>query len=432
MAQVAGKHVSPGDHVVLGLSGGLDSVVLLHLLRELSSRQGFILSCLHVNHSISPNASLWVKFCEDLCKKLEVPLSVENVDISPHLSSGIEAAARIARYAAFGNMKAHCIALAQHRDDQAETVLLQLFRGAGPKGLAAMGEATPFRDKFILRPLLGVARRTLEAFAQEKNLEWVRDESNADIRFDRNFVRHNLIPVIEQRFPSCRETISRAAGHFSEAAGLLDELAAIDASGAVIGGRLSVARLQGLSEARAKNLLRHYLCVNNIRMPGAERLGEMLKQFSSARQDAHISIRHEGFDFRCFRGFVHIVKPLPIAAGFFREWHGEPRMHIAELGGDLVFETGTGGINAQKLTEPVTIRVREGGERFRPYSDRPVRRLKNLFQENGIPPWQRDSLPLLYCGEHLIWVSGIGLDPEYRADKGLVPRWEICDIDGKA
>lgn len=424
VASFAGRTFSPGDRVVLGLSGGLDSVVLLHLLREPALRLGFDLSCLHVNHGISPNAALWAKFCSGLCERLGVSMKIEEVDISPHLSLGLEAAARHARYAAFGKMEADYIVLAQHRDDQAETVLLQLFRGAGLKGLSAMGEATPFGSTCIVRPLLGVARKTLEAYAQARALEWVCDESNADTRFDRNFVRHDLIPVMAQRFPACRETLSRVSGHFSEAAMLLEELAAIDGLGAMAGGRLEIARLQGLSEARARNLLRHFLAANAVRMPSLGRLREMLKQFCGGKPDARISIRHDGFDFRCFQGFVHIVKPVASPTGLNQAWSGEARMRIAELGGEIVFEAGAGGIDPESLVEPVTVRVRMGGERFRPHSGRPGRSLKNLFQENGIPPWQRDSIPLLYCGERLIWVPGIGLDPAYQAGTGLVPRWE--------
>src|SRR5487761_2619916 len=160
VARIAGRRFSRGERVVLGLSGGLDSVVLLHVLRGISPGLGFALSCVHVNHRISPNASGWAKFCSDLCSKWDVPLKIKQVDVSPHLPSGLEAAARIARYAVFDSMDAEHIVLAQHQDDQAETVLLQLFRGAGLKGLAAMGESAPFGRKFIVRPLLGVPRRT--------------------------------------------------------------------------------------------------------------------------------------------------------------------------------------------------------------------------------------------------------------------------------
>ncbi len=418
------RTVSPGDRLVLGLSGGLDSVALLHILKRISPVANSSLSCLHVNHKISPNASVWARFCSDLCEKWHVPLKVVEVDISPHLSLGMEAAARIARYAAFEKVAAEHVVLAQHQDDQAETLLLQLFRGAGPKGLAAMGEATRIENRTVLRPLLGISRKTLEAYARENQLEWISDESNSDQRFDRNFVRHSLFPLIGERFPGFRETLARSSQHFAEAALLLDELAAIDAAGAIIGKTLKASRLQELSKERAKNLLRHYLAENDVRMPSARRLEEMLRQLSAARRDAAISIAHDGLEIKCYRGLICIVEPLSSCSGLCRVWHGESRVSVPELGGELLFEEGGDGLDPAKLVEPVTVRVREGGERFRPAQNRPEKSLKSLFQECGIPPWQRNRLPLLYCGQRLVWVPGIGLDPRYRAQKGWVPRWE--------
>ncbi len=418
------RAVSSGERLVLGLSGGLDSVVLLHVLKRISPAVGSSLSCLHVNHKISPNASVWAKFCSDLCERWHIPLEIVEIDISLHLSSGIEAAARIARYAAFEKVAAEHIVLAQHQDDQAETLLLQLFRGAGLKGASAMGEATRLKGRTVLRPLLGISRQALEAYAQQNRLEWISDESNLDQRFDRNFVRHSLFPLIGERFPAFRETLARSSHHFSEAALLLDELAAIDAMGAIIGKTLKASRLRELSKERAKNLLRHYLAENDIRMPSGRRLDEMLKQLSVTRQDAAMSIAHDGFEIKCYRGLICIVEPLPPCSGLCRVWHGESRMPVPELGGELIFEEGGDGLDPSRLIEPVTVRVREGGERFRPAQNRPEKSLKNLFQEYGIPPWQRSRLPLLYCGERLVWVPGMGFDPQYRAQKGWIPRWE--------
>ncbi len=431
----AKRTFSRGNRVALGLSGGLDSIVLLHILKEIEASAGFSLSCIHVNHKISKNSGSWAKFCEDKCSILDVPLRIEEVDIAPHLSCGLEAAARTARYSVFDRQDVDYVVLAQHQDDQAETVLLQLFRGAGLNGLAAMGESMTFGKKKLVRPLLSVPRKALEAYALDKNLEWIEDESNADIRHDRNFVRHRLLPVIEARFPSFRETIFRSAGNIAEAMTLLDELAEIDASNAINEGRLDASRLIELPRSRAKNLLRHYLFYNGMRMPSSERLDEMLKQLTG--KGALVSISHDGFEIRRYRGFVHAAKPIPVSPGLRKIWGGESRMAIPELGGLIVFETGEAGLDPERLSEPMTVRVREGGERFRIHGKRPSRLLKNLFQEKGIPPWLRNSLPLLYCGERLVWVPGVGIDPEYRAGpgkNGLNPRWQpqFSDIGRKA
>ncbi|HQT25260.1 MAG TPA: tRNA lysidine(34) synthetase TilS [Burkholderiales bacterium] len=411
-----------GSRVVLGLSGGLDSIVLLHVLKGLESPLGFSLSCVHVNHKISENAGIWAKFCEDQCRILDVPIVIEEVDISPHLSSGIEAAARTARYAVFEKLDADRIVLAHHRDDQAETVLLQLFRGAGLDGLAAMGESVPFGKKTVLRPFLSLSRREIEAYARERGLEWIEDESNANPGYDRNFVRHMLFPVIEARFPAFRETVSRSARHFAESSRLLEELAEIDGSDAIRDGRLDVSSLSRLSPSRARNLLRHYLALEGMRMPSSRRLEEMLRQFASKGA----CVAHDGREIRCYRGFVHVVDAFPVSRDFRNNWEGESRMDIPELGGILRFENGENGLDPGKLFD-VNVRGRQGGEHLRTHAHRPTKRLKHLFQEKGIPPWQRDRMPLLYCGDHLVWVPGLGMDPDYRSDpgkSGLVPSWE--------
>lgn len=433
---VARRHLIPGERVVLGLSGGLDSVVLLHVFKKLASTLGVELSCLHVNHGISLNAQSWADFCTALCSKWGIPLTVERVDISDHADQGIEAAARIARYAAFEKQDAQWILLAQHQDDQAETLLLQLLRGAGIKGLAAMGEVGHFHGKKKLRPLLSVARKELEAYAHENGLEWVDDESNLDQRYDRNYVRHGLFPLIEARYPAFKRTLSRSSGLLAEASGLLSELAQIDAMGAVEGNALHASRLAELSEPRAKNLLRHFLEAHGVRMPSERRLCEMLRQLVSARCDASVSIRHDGFEIRLYRGRVHVVEHRPVA-DFCRPWHGEPRLDLPELDGAVFFEEAAVGIDPAKLAHPFTLRARHGGERFRPAINRPEKSLKHLFQECGIPPWQRYRIPLLYCGDKLIWVPGIGVDPEFKGKNGLLPRWapnslQTCDIAEKA
>ena len=434
--QVARRHLIPGERVVLGLSGGLDSVVLLHVFKKLASTLGVELSCLHVNHGISPNAQLWAEFCSALCTKWGVPLAVERVDISVHADQGVEAAARIARRAAFEKQDAQWILLAQHQDDQAETLLLQLFRGAGIKGLASMGEVGHLHDRKLLRPFLSVARKELEAYAKENGLEWVDDESNLDQRYDRNFVRHGLSPLIEQRYPAFKRTLSRSCDHLAEASSLLADLAQIDSMGAVEGNALSASRLAELSEARAKNLLRHFLDGCGVRMPSERRLREMLKQLLGARRDASVAIGHDGFEIRLYKGMVRVVEPHPLA-NFCRHWHGERRLDLPELGGAILFEEAEEGIDPARLAYPLTIRARAGGERFRPGKNRPEKTLKHLFQECSIPPWQRYRIPLLYCGDRLIWVPGIGMDPAFGVENGFLPRWEpnspqICDIAEKA
>lgn len=434
--EAARRHLLSGERIVLGLSGGIDSVVLLSVFRKIAPILGVRLSCLHVNHGISPNAAKWAEFCSDLCLKWDVPLSIVRVDISPHLDQGIEAAARFARHAEFERRDERWILLAQHQDDQAETMLLQLFRGAGIKGLAAMGEVGHLPGKKLLRPLLAVQRREIEAYAKNKGLEWIDDESNLDQRYDRNYIRHCLSPLIEARYPAFKKTLSRSSRLFAESSDLLSELAQIDAVGAMDRMALNASRLAELPGPRAKNLLRYFLETCGLRMPSERRLLEMLKQLRNARRDASVSIRHDGCEIRSYRGTIHVVEPNP-EGHFCRPWNGESSLFLHELGGTLFFEEAEGGIDPGRLSFPMTVRARGGGEKFRPGKNRPEKTLKHLFQEGGIPPWQRSRIPLLYCGDRIIWVHGIGTDPDFLGKKGFMPRWEpnspqTCDIAGKA
>ena len=291
VADALSSIVPRGSSLLLGLSGGVDSIVLLHLLVQLFPRFSWRLSALHVHHDISPNADSWADFCTELCAKYTIPLLVERVDIAPLRAMGIEAAARQLRHAALARQKVDFIALAHHRDDQAETLLLQLLRGAGVRGTSSMPIFKPHRvAPSLLRPLLDIDRAELMAYASHHELRWVEDGSNEDVSYPRNFLRHRVLPVLEQRFPAYRTTLARSARHFAEAAGLLDELAAQDASSAMSGDRLSVAALRQLNSARGKNLLRYFLAARGAPIPDSTRLAEMLRQLCEAgegRADTH-------------------------------------------------------------------------------------------------------------------------------------------------
>ena len=438
--------VRPSDRLLAGLSGGVDSVVLLDSLQRVARRLRFRLSALHVNHQLSPRARRWEAFCRRLCRARGVPF--QSVKVTVRRGNSLEAAARAARYAVFARQDCDYVVLAHHRDDQVETLLLQLLRGAGVKGLAAMPllrreegrgsrvEGTTLATRHspldtwhstpdtrhstpaILRPLLDVTRDEILEYAKARKLTWVEDESNADITFQRNFLRHEVLPVIARRFPAYRVTLARAAGHLAEAARVLDELGASDAAGHLEDGTLSVAALRRLPPARARNLLRYLLARHGVPMPNTERLDEALRQALTAKQDARVRIGLGGFELRRFENRLQVVgdrKELP--AGYTRRWRGEKEIALPELGGVLAMTRARGaGISLVRLRgHPVTIRVRRGGERLQPDCRRPRRSLKNLLQEAHIPPWQRGRLPLLFCGDELVWVAGVGVHCRYQA-----------------
>lgn len=425
-------HIKQGDHLTIALSGGIDSVVLLHVLAALSKQLPFTLSAVHVNHGISNNATLWSKFCCNLCQTYGISIYVAYLKIKKETGVSLEAIAREERYRIFRLMQADYVVLAQHLDDQAETLLLQLFRGAGIKGLSAM----PFVKKQIsdnapqiLRPMLEISRSKIETYAQQNKLNWINDESNDSIIFDRNFLRHEILSVLKKRYPSYPKTLLRTSRHLSEASALLDELAAIDSEHGVISGKLRIDYLRKLSFSRAKNLLRHTLLQQHITLPNTVKLKEILSQLLSAGPDSQIHIHFGNTEIRCYKGIVFILPMKPHTQELNPYiWRGEAYLTLRPLNGTIRFNlVRNHGINQKKLLdEPVTIRTRIGGEHFRPACNRPTRSLKNLFQEASIPPWERNILPLLFCGEQLVWVPEIGIDCEFQVksnEMGVSPTW---------
>lgn len=277
--------LGPGAKLCVGLSGGCDSVVLLRILHRVGF--GSSLSAIHVHHGLSPHANSWAEFCRGLCLRLGVPLSVRHVAVDPQNGLGLEAAARQVRYAAFAECATDNLLLAQHRGDQAETLLLNLLRGAGVTGAAAMPAERQFGALRLLRPLLDVPRADLEAYATMHGLSWIDDESNQDTLLTRNYLRHETLAALSQRFPEAEATLARAAANFSEAAGLLDELAEQDWALAKDGEMARLDVLRRLSLPRLKNLLRYRLRQLGWQVPVAARLEEFARQLQTAAPDRH-------------------------------------------------------------------------------------------------------------------------------------------------
>ncbi len=368
------------------------------------------LSALHVNHGLSPSAYTWEKHCRTLCRRLRIPLTVKRVKVAGRKAQGLESAARAARYNALSTARVDFVALAHQIDDQAETVLLNLLRGAGVRGAAAMPELgkLPTLDETAanedapraFRPLLPVTREAIVAYAIAHRLHWDEDESNADEGLSRNWVRRSVAPMLASRYPRWRESLARAAAHFGEADAML---------AASTAERLSVEKLRAAPKARAKLILREFLRAGGTRAPDARQLDEMLRQFLDASADSRLRLEHDGKVLRRYRDEIALVPP-------------------GEVDGEVVFHQCLGaGLDAAKLrAEPVSIRPREGGERLQLAANRPSRTLKNLFQEAGIAPWERDRVPLVYCGEALVWVPGLGIAAGFKAAKGragLLPEW---------
>lgn len=426
-AVLAAAGVSAGRRVCCALSGGVDSVVLFELLRRLQPRFGFSLVAAHVDHGLSPNAAAWVRACAERCAVAGVPLHVFRVEVDRDHADGLEAAARTARHAALAQVACDWLAFGHHQDDQAETQLFRLLRGTGVRGAAAMravepgGAGRPGR----LRPLLGLRRARLLEWAGTHGLAWVEDESNAELRFTRNAIRHRLLPVAEDLFAAAVPNLARAAGHFAEAEELLGELAAIDAAacGAPV---LRREDFLALSPARQANLLRWLLHGLDAPPPASVLLAEALRQLRACGVAHPLRLPLGVWACCAYRDRMWLEPARPPAPQGLC-WQGEALMH---WGGDevrLVASIGE-GLDHNRLERAGEVRLapRVEGLRLRLHPARPRRELRKLCQDGGIPAWLRDRLPVLWVDGEPAWVGGIGVAAEFACAPGaagLVPEW---------
>jgi len=430
LAQFLQDRVRVGARVCVGLSGGLDSVVLLHALhRWRSYGPSFELSALHVHHGLSPHADSWAGFCADFCASLCVWLDIVRVDVPRDGGEGLEAAARRVRHDAFARCSADWLALAHHRDDQAETVLFRLLRGTGVAGMAGM---LPERlqgaaGARLIRPFLDMPRQSIARYAAENALLWVTDESNDDSRFRRNFLRNDVMPRLAVEFPGAGQSLARAAGHFAEAATLLDELAVLDrAATSDTDGRLDVAAFNGLSAPRARNLLRYVLRLAGLRAPRTRWIDEARRQLATVKADSELCLAIDDGELHVYRGRLHVLsRRLPVPEECV-PWAGEADLPWG-AGRVLFVPTEGAGVSRFRLARaPVFLASRQGGERLRPDSRRPRRALRKLLQAAAVPPWERRGLPLLWCGGELAWVGGVGIDEAFACspgEEGLAVDW---------
>jgi len=390
-------------------------------------------AAVHVHHGLSPHGDEWAQFCARLCRDLGVELTEVRVHVDRHSRLGIEGAAREARYAVFRQQRADAVALAHHADDQAETLLMQLLRGAGVRGLSAMPALRTLNlvtGSRLLRPWLALTRDEIRSYAEGAGLTWVEDESNSDEAFDRSFLRSRVLPVLVARYPGLRETLGRTAQNLGDATQLLDDLAGRDAHGALAGDSLAVSALAALSPAGARNLLRWFLETQHLPAPSRDQLDEALRQVLAARADARVRVKIGTAWLRRHRGrlYVEAARREP-AEGWRVAWSGQHEVTLPGDLGRLWFEStrGTGLSLARLSSEAVAIAGRKGGERLRPAPNRPSRTLKNLLHEAHVPEWERRRLPLIFVGETLVWVPDVGHDFRFAAapqESGLLPRWE--------
>lgn len=415
----------------IAYSGGLDSTVLLHLAVACRSTQSITVTALHVDHGLHPQAADWSEHCRQQCRRLDIPLEVIQVEARAGKGESPEAAARSARYEAFAGRvgEGDCLLTAHHRDDQAETVLLQLLRGAGPHGLAAMPALERFAGGWHARPLLQYDRDDLLQHAEAHGLEWIDDPSNADTGLRRNFLRHEILPRLKEVWPAAARTLSRSATHNAAAARLLDELARDDLATLADHDTdtLSIAGLKRLGADRQANALRAWLHDRGLPLPSTAHLDRLRSDVLDASPDSNPLLTWPGAEVRRYRDRLYAMPPLPA--------HDSSMVLTWDMATSLVLPAG-GRLAAARCISgdedtgpclrlptdddgPVTVRFRQGGERCRPAGRDGSHSLKQLLQETGVPPWQRERLPLIHYGEALVAVAGVCVCEGWQASPGI-------------
>lgn len=413
--------LSPDAPLYVAYSGGMDSHVLLHALASSGDRPRSLIHAVHIDHAIHRDSYAWSRHCAEVCNGLGVSYRSERVVVENAARYGLEEAARRARYAALRRLlPAGAVLLtAHHRSDQAETLLLQLLRGAGVPGLAAMPMIASFGAARLARPLLGFTRAALAAYADAHALHWIEDPSNTDTRFARNFLRVRAMPMLVQRWPQTEENLVRAARHQSEAARLLDDLARIDLSTAQVAeGELSIAGLCALSRERQANLVRFWLRSSGVATPSQRVLDQILMQARREPVTRHAAVVWGEAEVRRYRDRLVLRREVPAAA---HDWeaHWEPGA-VLSLPGGLQLRTlerrGAGLSCARIAGKKLRVRLRRGGERclLRGHHHK----VKKLLQAAGVPPWERASMPFVYANDELAAVGTQWIADPYAACAG--------------
>ncbi len=419
----------PPRRFLIALSGGLDSTVLAYALARNTERYGIPVIAVHVDHGLQAESSGWAQHCREFAADLGIDCIVRRASIDTSAGQGIEAAAREARYLSLRALmeSGDWLLSAHHRDDQAETLLLNLMRSSGPTGLAGISACRRFAAGWLVRPLLDVPRAALESYARREGLQWIDDPSNRDTQFDRNYLRHRVLPLLEERWPDAAKRIQRSADLAGEASSLLGELAAFDRR--VVGDRadrLKIEGLQSLSAERRRNLLRHVILDLGLPLPGSKRLQEILASLIDARDDAQPSVAWPGAVARRYRGNLYLLpddgpKALDLAADEVTSRH----MVVPGGLGVLVFDPDAPvGLSDAVFGTDLELRFRTGGEKIKPINQKVTKKLKKLLQETGIVPWMRDKLPLVYADDRLVAVADLWIADEAASRPGTAIRWE--------
>jgi len=420
------KNLSPGARIFIAYSGGVDSQVLLHVASRWALQKGVQLTALHLNHGLSPNAEEWQKFCEQQCEALGLVLLNKMVDLGGASASGLEQRAREARYTWFETLleAEDILLMAHHREDQAETLLLRALRGSGTRGLSAIPAARALGKGDIVRPFLNRSKADIYAYARKYDLTWIEDESNLSLKFDRNYVRHQLIPRLIERWPQATRQLTRSAKNCRDDLSLLDDLAAVDTNSCQIEQKplllevlppLDLSVFKALSPARQRNVLQYLLRPLLAYPVPSEQMNEWLRQVNDAESGSQGELNLKEVSLVLHDGQVHFKGP-PVSnmAEVSLEWLTNSPLVIAQCGCEirLILKSEVPSTEVKTLAfepgEAVCVHWRQGGERVQLQGETFSRSLKKLFQEKRVAPWLRGTMPLISVDGYIVWSALLG------------------------
>lgn len=428
-------------------SGGLDSTVLLKLAQRFAEQKNIPLFAYHIHHGLSPNADAWLQHCQSICGDAGIRFRFIKVEVNQQ-GQGVESAARSSRYAALGELCATdqipVLLTAHHLDDQAETMLMQLLRGTGLRGLAGMDyfnyapSLLKNTELLLARPLLSEAKQTLLHYAQSHGLVNIEDESNGLTCYTRNALRLLVMPEIEKISPEFSERLLRTSEHVRSANRILDEVAAQDLALSLDGVDLKVLILKSLSADRLSNVFRYWLQRQGIQLPSSAKLREMQNQLFDARADARVTVAHLHYVLYRYDDKITLIDTSHVShyvGSLWIQWAGEERLYLPELKGSFLFRwvSGVDGIDPKILLEnKLEVRQRKGGERLRLGKLRPSRDMKSHFQSLRIPFWRREKLPYVYIENDLLHVGLVGTDAAFLSGADGANKIELVWIPDQA
>lgn len=409
---VLDKHTPRSRHFVLAFSGGVDSCVLLHLLSQyLQQHGGVTAKAVYVHHGLNAHADEWGNLCQQWANALGIECVIERVVLSLDEGESVEAEARTQRYDALSRHvgQGDVLLTAQHANDQLETFLLALKRGSGPAGLSSMPERLPFGDGVLVRPLLRVSRESVVQYAKAQGLSWVEDESNQDTRYDRNFLRHQVVAVLAERWPSIYKAVARSAQLCGEQESLLSELLQETLSARLHqDGSLNIEASDSLQKAFA--LIRLWLKGQNVAMLSQAQIQSVWQNLVLAQDDANPKLALKQGEIRRFQSRLYWVKPPVDCCEWAVEWNTKEALNLPHALGELTLVQGEGSalnLRFPKKDEVVSVRFNPTGLMAKPIGRVGSRSMKKLYQEYGVPSWRRRSTPLIFYGDQLAAVAGL-------------------------